>query len=144
MLLSLDGTFLVQILNFIVFWALLNYVFIRPTRRAIEERQRFVARQREEADRFATEAKAMQAQAEAILDEARRSTDETMRAAASHVSDEAHAIDRTASEEAAGTIALAHATVASERAAAIAKQGPFVDELAHTMAQRALGVERVA
>jgi len=53
-------------------------------------------------------------------------------------------VPRKASEEAAATIALAHATVASERAQAIEKQGPFVGELARTMAQRALSIERVA
>ena len=39
MLLSIDGTLLVQILNFVVFWVLLNFLFIAPTRRVIEERQ---------------------------------------------------------------------------------------------------------
>jgi F-type H+-transporting ATPase subunit b len=141
MLLSFDGTLVVQILNFVLFWLLLNWVFIAPTRRAIEERQRYVAGQYRDADALAAEAKALQAQADGILDEARRSTEETMRAAASRASDETHEIERKAAEEAAATIALADATVASERAAAVEKQGPFVEELARTMAARALGAD---
>jgi hypothetical protein len=67
-----------------------------------------------------------------------------MRAAAAQASDETHAIERRAVEEATATIALAHATVAGERAQAEAKQGPFITDLARTMAERALGKEQVA
>jgi F-type H+-transporting ATPase subunit b len=144
MLLSFDGTLLVQILNFVVFWVLLNYLFIGPTRRAIEARQRFIAEQYAQADALAAQARRAQAQADGILDEARRTVDEAMRAAATEASDQVHAIERKASEDATSTVARAHATVADERSQAIAKQGPFVDELARTMAQRALSTERVA
>ena len=144
MLLSIDGTFLVQILNFILFGVLLNYFFIAPTRRAIEARQQHIAGLYAQGDVFATQAKELQAQADGILDAARRQVEEAMRAAAAKASDEAHAIERKASEEAAASIALAHATVVNERAQALAKQGPFVEELARSMAERALGDERVA
>jgi len=144
MLLSFDGTLLVQILNFVVFWVLLNYLFIGPTRRAIEARQRFIAEQYAQADALTAQARDAQAQADAILDEARRTVDEAMRAAATRASDEVHAIERKASEDATSTVTRAHATVADERSQAIAKQGPFVDELARSMAQRALSTERVA
>ena len=144
MLLSIDGTFLVQILNLIVFWALLNFVFIAPTRRAIEARQRYVESRYEEADNLARKERELREQAEGVLERARRSVDQEMRAAATQASDEVHAIEHKASEEAAATVALAHATVADERAQALAKQGPFVEELARTMTQQALDVEQVA
>jgi F-type H+-transporting ATPase subunit b len=144
MLLSIDGTFLVQILNFVVFAVLLNYLFIAPTQRAIEERRRRIASLYKHGDEFAAQAKELQAKAEAILDSARRQVEEAMRAAAARASDEAHAIERKAAEEAAATVALAHATVAAERAQALSKQGPFVEELARSMAERALGDEQVA
>ena len=104
MLLSFDGTLLVQILNFVVFWVLLNYLFIAPTRKAIEARQRFIAEQYAQADALAARTRDLQAQADATLDEARRTVDEAMRAAATQASDEAHAIERKASEEAAATV----------------------------------------
>ena len=144
MLLSIDGTFLFQILNFIIFWMLLTYVFIAPTRRAIEQRQRYIAGLYHTADEFAAQAAALQAQADATLNEARRQTDEVMRAAAARASDEAHAIEREAAHDAAAVVQLAHATVATERAQAVERQQAFVHELARSMVQRATGFEQVA
>src|SRR5579872_2550964 len=118
MLLSIDGTFLIQILNFIVFWTLLNFLFIGPTRRAIEERQRYIAGVYAAADAFAAEAATLQAEADAILTAARRQTDDAMRTAAARASEESHAIERNAANEAAAQVQLAHATVARERAEA--------------------------
>jgi F-type H+-transporting ATPase subunit b len=137
MLLSLDGTFLVQVLNFIVFWVLLNYFFIAPTRRAIEERQRYVANLYREGDELSGQARNLQREADKILAAARRRTEETMRDASVRASEETHMIERQAGEEAGATIALAQATVASERAAAREKQEAFINELARTMFDRA-------
>ena len=144
MLLSFDGTLLAQILNFVLFWILLDYVFIGPTRRAIEARQRYIATQQREADELAAQAKGLRAQADDILDEARRTTDEALRAASAQASDQARVIERKAAEEAGAIVALADATVAGERSQAVAKQAPFVEELARTMATRALDGEAVA
>ena len=138
MLLQPDGTLLVQMLNFIVFFVLLNVLFIAPTRRAIEERQRLIAGRYQEADALRGEAATIESQAASILDDARKRTDEIMRTAAARASAEAHDIERGAAEEAAATVALAHANVATERAAAVDKQGPFITELANAMTQRAL------
>jgi F-type H+-transporting ATPase subunit b len=144
MLLSIDGTFLVQILNFVVFWILLNIVFIAPTRRAIEERMRLIAATQREAREFQERAAALQAEADALIDAARRRTDEIMREAATRAAAESHDIERKASEEAAASVALAHAAVASERAHATEKQGPLVQELARAMMNRAVELEGVA
>jgi F-type H+-transporting ATPase subunit b len=144
MLLSIDGTFLIQILNFVLFWVLLTYIFIAPMRRAIEQRQRYIAGLYQQADGFTAEARALQAQADAILNEARKQTDELMRAASAKASDEAHAIEREAANQAAATVQLAHATVAQERAQALARQQAFVHELARSMVERATGFEEVA
>ena len=144
MLLSIDGTFFVQILNFILFWVLLNYFFIAPTRRAIEQRQKYIADLYREGDELAAKAVAARAQADVNLGEARRKTEEAMRAAAAHAVDEAHIIERKAAEEAAASIALAHATVAAERRQALEKQQAFVTDLARSMVERATGFEQVA
>jgi F-type H+-transporting ATPase subunit b len=144
MLLSIDGTFLIQILNFILFWVLLNFLFIAPTRRTIEQRQRYVAGLYREGDEFAAKAAQLQARADGILNDARRQTEEAMRAAAARASDDVHSIERKASEEAVATIQVAHATVASERMQALDKQQAFVAELAHDMVERATGFNQVA
>ena len=144
MLLSIDGTFLVQILNFVVFWILLNFVFIVPTRRAIEERMRVIADQQRSARAFREQADALKTQADAVIDAARRRTDEVMREAAARAAAEAHEIERKASDEAAAHVALAHASVASEKARVTEKQGPLVEELARAMVSRAVDFEGVA
>ena len=144
MLLSIDGTFLIQILNFVAFWVLLNWLFIAPTRRAIEERQRLIAGQYREAEDLRSRAAARRSQADSLIGESRLRTDEVMREAAARASAQTREIERKAAEEAAAAVALAHATVASERAQATEKQGPFVEELARAMTQRALGAEGAA
>ena len=138
MLLSIDGTFLIQILNFIAFWVLLNVLFIAPTRRAIEARLRLVSGTLAEADTLRSQREAIEAEAASILDDARKRTDEIMRTAAARASDEVREIERRAAEDAAAAVALAHANVAAERSAAVEKQGPFITELAQAMTERAL------
>ena len=144
MLLTIDGTFLVQILNFVVFWVLLNYVFIAPTRRAIEERLRLIAATQRESRELRERAAALQAEADALIDAARRRTEEIMREAATRAAAESHDIERKASDEAAASVALAHAAVASERAHATEKQGLLVQELARAMVNRAVEMEGAA
>jgi len=144
MLLTIDGTFLVQILNFVVFWVLLNYVFIAPTRRAIEERLRLIAATQRESRELRERAAALQAEADALIDAARRRTEEIMREAATRAAAASHDIERKASDEAAASVALAHAAVASERAHATEKQGLLVQELARAMVNRAVEMEGAA
>jgi len=144
MLLSLDGTFVLQIINFVIFWALLNYLFIAPTRRAIEERQRFIQGRYAEAQELDEAAAKLRQQAEDILGQARRQTHEIMRAATSDAEAAARDVDARALEEANALIQLAQATVANERMKAIESQGPFVEELARTMVARATALEHVA
>ncbi len=42
MFLSIDGTLLVQVVNFVLFIVLLNIVFLRPVGRAIAERRAYI------------------------------------------------------------------------------------------------------
>lgn len=144
MLLSFDGTLIVQILNFVVFWALLNYLFIAPTRRKIETRMRYIDQQYDECDRLTAEAQAINSQAEELLMQARRDTERTMRAAATHAAREVKALESKTAEEANAIVQLAVATVASERALAAADAAPFVESLAREMVDRAVGLTKVA
>jgi len=144
MLLTLDGTFVLQILNFVVFWALLNYLFIAPTRRAIEERQRFIESKYAQADELEAAAAKLREQADDVLGEARRRTHEIMRAASAEADAAARDFDAQALEEANALVQLAQATVASERLKAVESQGPFVDALARSMVERAAALEHVA
>jgi F-type H+-transporting ATPase subunit b len=144
MLLSLDGTFLIQILNFIVFWALLNYLFVAPTRRAIEARQRFLAAQHAEADELSSVASSLAEEMQRVLNEARRQTAAIMREAAADAERKVREIEHEALEEANALAQRARVAVAGEQAQAISKQGPFVEELARTMVERATALDKVA
>lgn len=143
MLLTLDGTFFIQMFNFIVFWMLLNIVFIEPTRRAIEARLRHIKQQYDESNEYKRRADSVVAHAEDILAQARRETDRFMRGAAADASAQVHAIEGKSAEEAGAIIRLAQATVASERAQTESDVTPFVDRLARDMLDRAVGFTKV-
>jgi F-type H+-transporting ATPase subunit b len=137
MLLSLDGTFLVQMLNFVIFWTLLNFVFIAPTRRAIQARQDRIAALNREAQAFNEAAASENHRAQGMLDDAAGRAREIIREAQERAASDAHAVERRSAEEAAAIVALAHATVAAERTTALEKQQPFIGELARAMIARA-------
>jgi len=144
MLLNIDGTFIAQMLNFVVFWLLLNYVFIAPTRRAIEERMRLIDEQHSQAQALRARAAALKAEADALFDVSRRRTDEIMREAAARAAAEAHEIERKSNDDATASVTLAHAQVASERSQAVEKQAALVDDLARAMVKRAVDLEGAA
>lgn len=137
MLLSLDGTFLIQMINFVVFWMLLNWLFIAPTRRAIDARQQYITTRFSEAEELDGVADTLRAQTENVLGEARRQTAAVLRETATEVERVVRGIENAAMEEANALVQLAHATVAAEQARAVEAQGPFVEELARTMVERA-------
>ena len=64
--------------------------------------------------------------------------EDVMREAAARAAADVHEIERKASDEATASVALAHASVASERAVATENQGPLVEDLARAMVTRAI------
>jgi F0F1-type ATP synthase membrane subunit b/b' len=137
MLLSLDGTFLVQMANFVVFWILLNVLFIGPTRRVIQARQEKIAALNRETHALTEAAAAEDRRAQSVLDDASRRSREIIRLGQEESAGQALEIERRSLEEAAATVQVAHATVAAERRAALEKQQPFIAELARAMLVRA-------
>jgi F-type H+-transporting ATPase subunit b len=138
MLLQLDGTFVVQIINFVLFWVLLNYLYIIPTRRAMEARRDYIAGLAADAERFEDEAGALIAQANAKLDQARRTADGIMRAAAADAASQVGAIETKTAERVNEIVMQARSTVEAERTKALAESTAFVRELAAQMAERAI------
>ena len=72
MFLSIDGTFIVQLINFAIFFAILNVVFMRPVSRAIVARREYINSVTNDYDRYQAETKALRTQAESIRAAARR------------------------------------------------------------------------
>ncbi|MBC5825696.1 MAG: ATP synthase F0 subunit B [Candidatus Eremiobacteraeota bacterium] len=144
MLILPDGTLFVQILNFVVFWMLLNFFFIRPTQRKIDERLRHVARQYEEADASAAQSAAIMEQASGIVRDAARRAEALMREAAGRAAKETSAIEKDAVAQAATATENARATVAAERDRAQAAALPLIGELAREMVTKAMGPAEMA
>jgi F0F1-type ATP synthase membrane subunit b/b' len=138
MFLKLDGTFVVQLINFAIFFAILNVVFVRPVSRAIVKRREYINSVTNDYDRYQAESRELRTQAESIRAAARREAEQLLSQERAKASNEAGAIAAEANGKVAEIIAQAERTVAAELQAARANQPQTVRELADLMVQRAL------
>ena len=132
------GTFIVQFFNFVIFFAILNVVFIRPVSKAIVKRREYINSVTNDYDRYQAEAHALRTQAESIRTTARREAEQLLAQERAKASNEAGAISAAANAKAAEIMAQAERTVAAELQAARANQPQTVRELANLMVDRAL------
>lgn len=65
--LSVNGTLVVQLFNFAIFFAVLYVVFLRPVAAAIGRRRQYINSLVSDYDRYQAEAASLRAQAEEIL-----------------------------------------------------------------------------
>jgi F-type H+-transporting ATPase subunit b len=135
--LSLDGTALVQIVDFIVFLIALNIVFMRPVGAAIAKRRAYLNSLASDIESAAADEKALHAQAEAKRAAARRDADEAIAKARAAAQAEAAEITAAASVKAAGIVDDAQRAVAAEVATARTKESEIVASLAQTLLDRA-------
>lgn len=138
MFLKLDGTFIVQLINFAIFFAILNVVFIRPVSRAIVQRREYINSVTNDYDRYQAEARSLRTEAEAIRAAARREAEAALAKARAGASNEAAAIATQYGQQASQVIEQAHRTVESELESARAKEPQMVSELASLMLERTL------
>lgn len=136
MFLQLDGTFWIQLINFAIFFALLNVLFLRPVSRAIRQRREYINSVTADYDRYQAEAKALRAQAEDVRLAARRQAEATIAKARADASNQAAQLATDYNVQAQSTIESAQAMVASELEAARANEGAVVKQLADLMVQR--------
>ncbi|MBV8601077.1 MAG: ATP synthase F0 subunit B [Candidatus Eremiobacteraeota bacterium] len=138
MFLTLDGTFWIQILNFFIFYWILNVVYIRPAARALQVRRAYIdSVQAEYEEALRREHELLQRADERSL-EAHR---EAGRHAAKILAEAQSEVDRIgamAQEQAARLIADAHQTVEAELKSARAREDVLVKELADVMVARAM------
>jgi F0F1-type ATP synthase membrane subunit b/b' len=140
MFLQLDGTFWVQLVNFVIFFAILNVVFLRPVGEAIRKRRAYIDSVLNDDERYAREAKALRAEAESKRIAARRESADHFAAARAEAAAEAAAIAREHATVAAELVAQARATIASETGVARGREPELADVLARKLLQRAVGV----
>jgi F-type H+-transporting ATPase subunit b len=139
MFLKPDGTFFFQLINFAIFFAILNAVFLRPVGDAIRKRRAYIESVQTDYTKAVEEAKTARAEAEQKRGTARRQADETVSAARSAGESEATAIVSDHTVEAQSIGDLARATVATELAAARLKSDELANTLAKTLVERAVG-----
>jgi F-type H+-transporting ATPase subunit b len=138
-MLSLDGTLLVQLVNFIVFLAILNVVFFKPVGAAIARRRAYIDGLKHDIETLQNEAKAYRGQAEEHRSAARREADEAIARGRVEAGREADALVAKAQDRAGTITAEAHAEVAREVQTARADEARIVDALAGDMVNRVLG-----
>jgi F-type H+-transporting ATPase subunit b len=144
MLLSLDGTLLVQLVNFVIFLVILNAIFLRPVGAAIAKRRAYIDGVAADIERFERERKTLAAAADDARAEARRAGDVTIGEARAKAQATAADIVADHQAQANAIVAEAQATVALEIAQVRATESTVVEALAQTMLDRAVGPELAA
>jgi F-type H+-transporting ATPase subunit b len=140
-MLSLDGTLIVQLVNFIVFLAILNAIFFKPVGAAIAKRRAYIDGLKHDIEQTQMDAKMLRAQAEERRAAARREAEEAIARARVATGAETDALVTAAQTQAAEIVAKAHAEVAREVEATRAQEPRIVDALAGELLERAIGVK---
>jgi len=134
-----DGTFFVQLVNFAIFFALLNVLFLRPVGEAIQKRRAYIDGIHHDYDRDTRRARELRAEAEARRAAARREAEERVTRSRAEANDAAQKTSADYGERAAALIAEAQRTVGDEIAAARAREGALSESLGRSLLDRALG-----
>jgi F-type H+-transporting ATPase subunit b len=144
MLLSLDGTLVVQLVNFIIFLVILNGIFLRPVGTAIASRRAYIDKVGADIAQFEYDLKSLRAQADEKRAAARRRADATVAEARAQAQAEAASIIADHQAQAGAIIAEAQATAGLEIAQARTGGAAVVESLAREMLERAVGPQAVA
>jgi F-type H+-transporting ATPase subunit b len=137
--LRLDGTFWVQLVNFAVFFALLNVVFLRPVGRAIRKRREYINGVVSDYASYQAEAKALRERAEGIRAQARREAEQHLAKARADASNEAAAVAAKYGSKAQAIVEEAQRNAENELNRARAGEEGLVKQLADLMVERSLG-----
>jgi F-type H+-transporting ATPase subunit b len=138
-LLSLNGTLVVQIVNFIVFLAIMNVIFFKPVGAAIARRRAYIDGLKHDIEALDQDVKSLRGQAEARRAAARREADEAIAQARVAFGKETDAIVAGAQEQAMEIVRRARTQVETEIQTARGQEPRIVDALAGEMVVRALG-----
>jgi F0F1-type ATP synthase membrane subunit b/b' len=139
MFLSLDGTFWFQLVNFAIFFAILNVVFLRPVGAAIKKRRAYIDGVQSDYERYQRQIDTLRSDADARRSAARRAAEETVAKARASAEKEAQTIVETENAQAHAIVEQARATVALEVQAAKAREPELSQGLAQQLLERALG-----
>ncbi len=136
MFLSLDGTLVVQLINFAIFFALLNVLFLRPVGNAIRKRRAYIDSVTADYDTYQAEAKSLRAQADEVRAAARRDAEAQIAKARAEASNASAELAAQYAAKVQSAVESAHATAASELQTARANEEQVVTQLADLMVER--------
>jgi F-type H+-transporting ATPase subunit b len=138
-MLNLDGTLIVQLINFAIFFAVLSVVFLRPVSNAIKERRTYINSLMSDYDKYQHDAVLLRAEAENERSGARRDAVEMIAKARASASNEAAHLTADYNAKVQSTVNAAHQTVESELDAARVQEDAVVRQLADMMLDRTIG-----
>jgi F-type H+-transporting ATPase subunit b len=140
MFLELNGTVVIQLINFAIFFWILRWVFLRPVSRAITARREYINSVTSDFDTYQAKARALREQAESVRAAARRDAEQTLTKTRAEASNESAAVSTQYGQQAQQTIEAAEEEVNRELNVARADEPQMVRDLAETMLGRALEV----
>jgi len=139
MFLKLDGTFWIQIINFFIFYAILNMVYIRPASAALRKRRAYIDSVHNEYEAALREVDELKNEADNKRAEGRREGDHVAAAVRNEAMKQAEEIVAKAQAEFSRIAEESETKVHREMNVARAEEHRLVQELADEMVQRAVG-----
>lgn len=136
--LSIDGTFWIQLINFAIFFAVLNVVFLRPVGAGVRKRREYLDGLVAQRDGLQAEASALRARSEATRQAARRDAEHVLSKTRAEISNQIAAMATGYNEQATREITQAQATAARELEAALPDAERHAGELAQLAVDRTL------
>jgi F-type H+-transporting ATPase subunit b len=136
--LSIDGTLVVQLINFAIFFVVLNVVFLRPVAAAIRRRREYINSLVSDYDRYQADARKLRAQAESIRADARREAEGRVATARARASNEASEISSQYAQRVAEIVERAQQTAEAELEAARGGETQAVRAVADYMLERVI------
>lgn len=133
-----DGTFVVQLVNFAIFFALLNVLFLRPVGKAIRERRKYIDAVSSDYASYQAQARALREEAERVRAQARREAEQTVAKSRADASNAAAELAAGYSSQVQSTVEEAARNADEELQKARAGEHRLVEQLAGAMVDRAL------
>jgi F0F1-type ATP synthase membrane subunit b/b' len=139
MFLSIDWQdLLVQLINFAIFFAVLNVIFLRPVSAAIRRRRAYINSLVSDYDEYQAQAKSLREQAEGVRASARLDAEQRVAAARAAGSNEAAELATGYSQRAAGIVGEAQQTARRELDEARAGESGAARSVADFMLDRVI------
>lgn len=131
-----DGTLWIQLANFVIFFALLNVVFLRPVSQAIRKRREYINGVVSDYDRYQAEGNALREHAERVRADARRDAELAVARSRAEASNKTAELASQYAAQAQAAIEAAQREAAAELLAARANEEQLVAQLAQVMVER--------